>query len=82
MVGQLLFTLERLVIIEIVEHLSRDYLEKGYRDKECPIKLRQVLLPKVGGEGLEMVQSLSLKQGVLTDRLQCTVAECGWLQTV
>lgn len=65
-------------------------MEKGCRDKECQIKVRQVLLPRAGGEGLpraggegmEMVQSLSLKQGVMTDRLQCTVVECGWLQTV
>lgn len=57
-------------------------MEGGYRDKKCQIKLRQVLLPRVGGEGMEMVQSLSLKQGVLTDRLQCTVVGCGWFQTV
>lgn len=57
-------------------------MEKGCRDKECQIKLRQVLLPRVGGEGMEMVQSLSLEQGVLPDRLQCTVVGCGWLQTV
>lgn len=56
-------------------------MEMGYRDKECQIKLRQVLLPRVGGEGMEMVQSLSLKQGLLTVRLQCTVVEGGWLQT-
>lgn len=55
-------------------------MEKECRDKECQMK---VLLPKVGEEGMEMmVQSLSLKQGVLSDRSQCTVLGCSWLQTV
>ncbi|RMC01845.1 hypothetical protein DUI87_21006 [Hirundo rustica rustica] len=40
---------ERLVTVDIVEYLSNDYMEKGcyYRDKECQIKLRQVLLPRI-----------------------------------
>lgn len=57
-------------------------MEKGYREKECQIKLSQMLFPRVGGERMEMVQSLSLKQRILADRLQCSVAEGGWLQTV
>ncbi|RLV94240.1 hypothetical protein DV515_00013237 [Chloebia gouldiae] len=38
---------KRLVTIDIVEYMSNDYMEKGYRDKECQFKLRQVLLPRI-----------------------------------
>lgn len=57
-------------------------MEKECRDKECRMKLGQVLLPRVGEEGMEMVQGLSLKPGVLSDGLQCAVVGRGWLQTV
>lgn len=57
-------------------------MEKECTDKECLMKLRQVLLPRAGEEGMEMVHGLSLKRGVLSDRLQCAVVGCGWLQTV
>lgn len=73
---------ERLVAADTAEYLSNDCMENGYREKECQIKLSQVLLPRVDGERMEMVQSLSLEQKVLADRLQCTVVECGWSQTV
>lgn len=56
-------------------------MENGCREKECQIKLSQALLPRVDGERMEMVQSLSLKHRVLADGLQCAVVQCGWSQT-